>query len=261
MELFNAVVAAFFGLIVGSFLNVVIHRGPRMWGLVDDETRVGDFIAPGSYCPSCRAPLRAINLVPLLSYVVHGGKCTKCLAPISSRYPLVELAGAVSAVIAITAFDPTPSAVAAAVFFWVLIALAVIDWETGFLPDMLTIPLAAIGLLIAMDQFFVPFTNALIGALAGFGIFWLIGAAFQKLRGLEGLGVGDAKLLAALGAWLGWQALAPIVFFGSVGALAGFYIARARGAGLSKETQIPFGPALAAAGAGIMIARGLGFTI
>ncbi|MBT8473674.1 MAG: prepilin peptidase [Marinicaulis sp.] len=261
MDLMFAVFAAFFGLIIGSFLNVIIHRGPRMWGLVEDENRQGDLFAPGSYCPSCRVSLKAVNLVPLLSYAMQGGKCSGCSAPISSRYPLVELAGAASAVIAITTFGPTLSAFAVTVFFLLLIALAVIDWETGFLPDMLTVTLGGFGLMCAVLNLFVPLADALIGAVAGFGIFWIIGAAFQKLRGLDGLGLGDAKLLAALGAWLGWQALAPIVFFGSVAALVGYYIARARGAELSKQTEIPFGPALAAAGASVMIARGFGFTI
>jgi leader peptidase (prepilin peptidase)/N-methyltransferase len=244
------------GLLIGSFLNVVIYRGPKMWNLVESDSP-GNLVSPRSYCPSCKAPIKRINMIPLLGYIMLHGKCASCSASISLRYPLVELLGAAAAVIATILFGFTVTAALAALFIWTLIALSFIDAETGFLPDALTIPLLALGIVANAIDLFATLPNALIGATAGYLIFRLIGAVFQRLRGLEGLGQGDAKLLGALGAWLGWQALAPLVFAGAVLALAAVGTMRLSGKTVSNETPIPFGPALAGAGAIAMILNGL----
>ena len=242
-----------FGLLAGSFLNVVIHRGPALWKLVEDESRQGNLARPRSYCPSCRAQLRAYHLIPLISYLVLRGKCTACGSPIPIRYPLVEFVAAGAGMLAFAIGGAPGPAAAAALFFWMLIALAVIDFETGYLPDVLTLPLLALGLIANAAGMFTPLIDAAIGAVFGFGAFWLIGFAFKKARGIEGLGQGDAKLLAALGAWLGWQALAPIVFIAALMALVGVGLAALLGQKVTRETPLPFGPALAAAGAVVMV--------
>ncbi len=251
------VTAAAFGAVIGSFLNVLIHRGPVFWKLVDDEKR-GDLISPRSYCPSCRKPIRNIHLIPLVSYVMLGGKCASCSAPIAIRYPLVELAGALSGLAALALFGLSIEAACVFIFFMVMIALAAIDAETGYLPDMLTLPLLVIGIIAnAFDFLNATLGGAVLGVIIGYGAFRLIDIVFLKLRGVEGLGQGDAKLLAAIGAWFGWPVLPPVVFLAAILALAGVGVAYMRGATIGKETPIPFGPALAAAGAVAMVAHGL----
>ena len=249
MEWFFSATAFALGLIAGSFLNVVIHRGPAIWKLVDDPARRGSLAFPRSYCPACGAPIGALNLIPVVSYFMLKGKCAACGASIPARYPVVELLAAGAGLAAYGLFGPTLTAVFAAAFFWVLIALSVIDLETGYLPDALTLPLAAAGLAVNGAGAFVSFPDAAIGAAAGYGAFRLIGEAFFRLRGIEGLGQGDAKLLAAIGAWLGWQALAPIILAASLLGLAGALALRLAGRDVSGQTAIPFGPALALAGA------------
>lgn len=251
------VTAAALGSVLGSFLNVVIFRGPQLWKLVDGNER-GDFVAPRSCCPSCRKPIRIVHLIPLVSYVMLGGKCDACRATIPMRYPLVELAGAAAGLIALALFGLTLQAAAAFIFFLFLIPLAAIDAETGYLPDALTIPLIVLGVLAnALDLFNATPGAAVLGGIIGYGAFRLVDAVFLKLRGVEGLGQGDAKLLAAIGAWFGWLILPPVVFLAAVMALLGVGVAALRGAHVDKETPIPFGPALAAAGAAAMIAHGL----
>lgn len=245
--------AALLGLLAGSFINVVIHRGPAMWGLVEDENRRGDLVGPRSYCPACGAQIKILHLVPIIGFLLTGGKCAACNAPISVRYPVVEIMGAAAGVGAVMLFGPGPAALAAAVFFWSLIALAVIDLETGFLPDAITLPFALAGLAVNAWGLFVPWQGALIGAVVGYAAFWLIAEAFYRLRGVEGLGLGDAKLLAALGAWLGWQALPPIVFIGSIIGLFWALIVRLTGKKISAHTALPFGPALATGGAVVFV--------
>lgn len=252
MYWFFSATAVFAGLLIGSFLNVVIYRGPQMWGLIDGDEPRGDLAAPRSYCPHCRAPIKRIYLAPLLGFVLLGGKCASCRKPISWRYPIVELLGAAGGLGAFLLFGPTLSALGAAVFFWALIALAVIDIETGYLPDAVTLPLIMVGLTVNAASLFALWQASLIGAAAGYLIFRLIGEAFIRLRGMEGLGQGDAKLLAAIGAWLGWQALPVTVFIASFLGLLAVIFMRVRGKLISRETAIPFGPALAAAGAIVM---------
>ena len=244
------------GLVIGSFLNVVIHRGPALWKLVDDEARTGNLAFPSSYCPACKEPIRAHQLIPLFSYIALGGKCANCAAPISFRYPVVEIMGAAAGVIAAAHWGVTGAAFAAAIFFWALIALAAIDLETGYLPDAITLPLIAAGLIANGFGIFTPFSNALIGATIGYLAFAGIALAFKKLRGIEGLGLGDAKLLAAIGAWLGWASLAPVVLLAALVALLGIGVANFRGAKIGAQTPSPFGPALAAAAAIALIANG-----
>ena len=252
MYWFFSATAFFAGLLIGSFLNVLTYRGPQMWGLIDGDARRGDLTAPRSYCPCCRAPIKRIHLTPILGFAALGGKCASCGARISWRYPIVEMLGAAGGLGAFMLFGATPAALAAAVFFWALIALAVIDLETGYLPDAITLPLLLAGLAANAAGFFALWHASLIGAAAGYLIFRLIGEVFIRLRGIEGLGQGDAKLLAAIGAWLGWQALAPTVFVASLLGLAAVISMRFAGKQLSRDTAIPFGPALAAAGAVVM---------
>jgi leader peptidase (prepilin peptidase)/N-methyltransferase len=231
------------GAAVGSFLNVVIFRGPAMWGLVDAPPR-GDLVAPRSYCPACKAPLAFWNLVPLASYFLQRGRCAACGAPIAARYPIVEVLGGAGAIIALLAYGWTVSALLAAVFAMALIALAFIDLETGYLPDAITLPLIALGLAVNFFGVFVPPAGAVIGAAAAFIAFWAIGAAYQRLRGRDGLGLGDAKLLAAIGAWTGWTLLPFVIFIAAALTLA---FAALRGLARS-DAALPFGPGLCAAG-------------
>ena len=244
------------GIVIGSFLNVVIHRGPALWGLVDDAAPRGGLTGPRSYCPACRAPIARKNLIPLASYIALKGKCAACGAAISARYPIVELSGGLVAAVAIAAFGFTGAALAAALFGFALVALAAIDLETGYLPDAITLPLIGAGLTANVFSIFVSPANAAIGALAGFGSLWLIGAAYERLRGREGLGLGDAKLFAAIGAWTGWAMLPLILFLAALSTLAVIGVRALIGRESALDEAVPFGPGLCAAGfAGLLLAR------
>lgn len=250
------VTAAMTGAVLGSFLNVVIHRGPVMWRLVDASPR-GNLAFPRSYCPSCEAPIRTAHLIPLLSYLMLRGRCAACQAPIPIRYPVVEVFGASAALASAVVFGFTIAGVLGFLFLLTLTALAFIDAETGYLPDMLTLPLIALGLGANAFSLFTPIVNASLGAVIGYAVFRLIDIVFLRLRGVEGLGQGDAKLLAAIGAWLGWAALPTVVFLAALIALLGVLVQSISGAKIARDTAIAFGPALAAAGAVALIARGL----
>lgn len=246
------------GLLIGSFLNVVIHRGPALWGLVgDDSTARGDFVSPRSYCPACGAQIGPFDLVPLVSYVLLGGKCRACRAQIALRYPLVELLGGVAAVAAVLFFGPTLDAALAALFLFALIALAFIDHETGYLPNVMTLPLVAAGLAANIGGRFAPPLDALIGAAAGYLVFWGLAELYRAVRGRDGLGGGDAKLLAALGAWGGWMVLPYAVFLGSATALVFVAAGALAGRKIDAATPIRFGPALCAGGAVIFLVQKL----
>ena len=237
------------GALAGSFLNVVIYRGPSMWGLLEQEDKSrGNLLRPRSYCPSCGAPIASWRLVPIVSFLLQGGKCAACRARISLRYPLVEFSAIAIAVISYALFGATIAAGLAAIFGWSLLALAAIDFETGYLPDWLTLPLIAVGLLANLNGRFVPLTDAVIGALAGYGAFRLIAFVFRRMRNYDGLGQGDAKLLAAVGAWTGWATLPGTVLAAALSTLAIVGVAALGGAKLSAKSELPFGPGLCAAG-------------
>lgn len=249
------VVAGLLGLLVGSFLNTVIHRLPRMlereWAAQCAElegrnpvTARYDLIAPRSHCPACQKTIRASHLVPVVGWLVLRGRCADCGAAISPRYPLIECFTALVFAFVAFRFGATPEGVAALLVTAFLIALAVIDFDTHYLPDQLTYPLLWLGLAAALAG---DVRTAVIGAIAGYLALWIFYHAFKLITGKEGMGYGDFKLLAALGAWLGPAALMPIVLLASIaGAAVGlalvFFFDR------SRDQPLAFGPFLAAAG-------------
>ncbi len=253
------IVTALLGLAVGSFLNVVIHRLPKMmerqWRsefaeLEGKEPPAGDrynLIVPRSRCPSCEQPITALQNIPLVSYVLLGGKCGACKAGISPRYPCVELLSGLLSGYASWHFGPTLAGVSALVFIWAVIALTFIDLDTFYLPDDITLPLLWAGLLFSLGGAHADLRSAVIGAAAGYLALWSVFWLFKFVTGKEGMGYGDFKLLAAIGAWLGWQVLPLVILLSSlVGAIIG--IALMVFARHGRETPIPFGPYLAIAG-------------
>ena len=252
---------ALLGLVVGSFLNVVIHRLPkileRQWqrecaelrGEVAAEAPRYNLVVPPSACPACNHRIRALENVPVLSYLALRGRCSACGARIALRYPAVEALSAVLSGYVGWHFGPTGSAAAALVFVWAMLALAFIDLDTFFLPDNLTLPLAWAGLAAHLLQLFpgVSLTEAVIGAMAGYLTLWSVFWLFKLATGKEGMGYGDFKLLAAIGAWLGWKALPLVVLLSSlVGAIVGIGLIVLRRQG--RDVPIPFGPYLVVAG-------------
>ena len=250
-----------FSLMIGSFLNVVIHRLPimleREWQaeyrnyFSPDEEQATEprynLMVPRSACPHCGHAITALENIPLLSWLWLKGRCSECQAPISARYPLVELLTALLSVAVAMVISPGWGTLAALLLTWVLVALTFIDLDKMLLPDQLTLPLLWGGLLFNLAGGFVPLADAVIGAMAGYLVLWSLYWAFKLLTGKEGMGYGDFKLLAALGAWLGWQALPIILLLSSlVGAIIGISLIALR-----KHHQgnpIPFGPYLAIAG-------------
>ena len=251
--------AAVIGLCVGSFLNVVIHRLPKIlergWaaqcaelaGREPEPQPRYNLVVPRSACPGCGHPITALENVPVVSWLALRGRCSACRARISPRYPIVELAAGAAALAAIARFGPTWTGLAACGFLWTLIALAFIDADTQLLPDDLTLPLLWAGLGANLFGLFVPLATAVIGAIAGYLTLWTVYWLFKLIRGKEGMGYGDFKLLAALGAWLGWPMLPQIVLvssvLGAVGGIAAMALAKRDGA-----APLPFGPWLAGAG-------------
>lgn len=254
-----AAAAAIAGLVIGSFLNVVIHRFPKMmereWRAqcaelngqpVKDEGRY-NLLTPRSSCPSCGHRIGALENIPVLSYVLQGGKCAACKAPIGIRYPLVELLTALAFSGAALKFGFGAAGLAAMVLLAGLIALSFIDFDTQLLPDDITLPWLWLGLLLNMYGVFVDLQSAVIGAVAGYLSLWSVYWLFKLATGKEGMGFGDFKLLAMMGAWLGWKALPFIILASSmVGAVFG--IALIVLAKRGREVPIPFGPYLAIAG-------------
>jgi len=247
------------GLCVGSFLNVVAHRLPRMmereWraqcaelaGQALPEDKRYNLVVPRSGCPACGHRITALENVPVFSWLVLRGKCSACGAPIGLRYPLIELAGGIAAAYAAWRFGFSLAAAGAMLFCWSSIALTAIDLDTQLLPDDLTLPMLWAGLALNLGGTFVPLGSAVIGAIVGYLSLWTIYWAFKLATGKEGMGYGDFKLLAAIGAWLGWQALPLVILLSSlVGALVG--IALMVFARHGRDKPIPFGPYLAAAG-------------
>ncbi len=260
-EYFVAVMAIL-GLIVGSFLNVVIYRLPimmeREWrnqcrellALPDGAAEPREqfnLVHPRSRCPRCNRLIKAIDNIPVISYLILRGRCRACKQPISIRYPLVEAAsGAASAFLA-WHFGFAPATILAAVLTWALICLAMIDFDQRFLPDDITLPFLWLGLAVNLFGVFADIYSSVSGVIAGYGLLWLIFASYRFCTGKEGMGYGDFKLLAMLGAWLGWQKLPLIILLSSLlGALIGItLIALGR---LDRRSPIPFGPWLAVAG-------------
>jgi leader peptidase (prepilin peptidase)/N-methyltransferase len=249
------------GLVVGSFLNVVIHRLPKMlereWSEQCAEFS-GKEIAPQprynlavprSACPGCGASIAAWQNIPIASWLILGGRCKSCSMPISARYPAVEAISAVAAGYCAWRFGFAPAAVAAMVYVWCMIALSFIDYDTQLLPDDITLPLTWAGLLVNLlpGGFARDLPSAVIGAVAGYLALWSVYWLFKFATGKEGMGYGDFKLLAAIGAWLGWQMLTLVILLSSVvGAVIG--IAMIVFAGRGRNKPMPFGPYLAAAG-------------
>lgn len=256
------------GLMVGSFLNVVIFRLPVMlenaWrseiaeyadqpgdkqpGINTTAEQPFNLITPRSRCPECNRQITALENIPVISYLLLGGKCKNCKTSISWRYPAIELLTAVLSGLVAWQFFATPyAAIAAVVLTWALITLTWIDYDTYLLPDNITLPLVWLGLIVNYFGLFTSLESALWGAVAGYLALWSVFWLFKLLTGKEGMGYGDFKLLAALGAWLGWQMLPVIILLSSlVGAVIG--IAMIVFAKHEKSKPIPFGPYLAIAG-------------
>jgi leader peptidase (prepilin peptidase)/N-methyltransferase len=258
--IFFAGLCALLGLCVGSFLNVVIHRLPKMmeasWRQQCAEINGDENIAceepltlakPRSRCPHCQHAIAPWENIPVLSFLLLRGKCSSCKATISIRYPLVEALTAAISGAAGWYFDYSLQACGALLLIWALIALSFIDFDTQLLPDSITLPLLWLGLLFNLGDVFTGLPSAVIGAVAGYMSLWLVYWAFKLFTGKEGMGYGDFKLLAALGAWMGWQMLPAIVLLSSlVGAFVGIgLIVFARH---GRNVPIPFGPYLAGAG-------------
>jgi leader peptidase (prepilin peptidase)/N-methyltransferase len=254
-----ALLAGILGLLIGSFLNVVIHRVPKMMQRESDNyvasesgkelphTERYNLMVPRSACPHCGHQITALENIPVLSYLAIGGKCRGCKAPISARYPMVELLTGISSAFMIWHFGSGVAGLGAMLFVWLLIAMTFIDADTQLLPDDLTLPLLWCGLLINISGTFTSLSSAVIGAAAGYLSLWSIYWLFKLSTGKEGMGYGDFKLLAALGAWMGWAMLPLIILLSSlVGALVG--ISLMVFTKMSKNNPIPFGPYLAIAG-------------
>jgi leader peptidase (prepilin peptidase)/N-methyltransferase len=257
------------GLLVGSFLNVVAFRVPVMmemsWREQLSELETQPFtpppqaegksfnlLWPPSACPSCGAGITPLQNIPVLSYLLLRGRCANCRNPVSLRYPVVEASVAVLSLIVAWVFGPTAQTLAALFFTWTLVALSLIDLDHKLLPDSMTLPLLWAGLLLSLFSFggeplFADLKTSVIGAAAGYLSLWSVYQLFKLLTGKEGMGHGDFKLLAALGAWLGWQLLPLVILLSAgVGAIVG--IGLVLFGGQSRQTAIPFGPYLAAAG-------------
>ncbi|MBY6192825.1 A24 family peptidase [Marinobacter hydrocarbonoclasticus] len=251
-----------FSLCVGSFLNVVILRLPKMmkqeWRCqceefleVPEGDRKSDeritLSKPASTCPSCGHKIRAWENIPVISWLMLGGKCSSCKTRISPRYPIIEALTAVFSVVTVYLLGPSETALWALLMVWALVALTMIDFDTQLLPDGITLPLMWLGLVLNYFGVLTDFGSAFWGAVAGYLSLWSVYWLFKLATGKEGMGHGDFKLLAALGAWLGWQLLPAVILLSSlVGAIVGISLMVFRKHG--REVPIPFGPYLAAAG-------------
>ena len=254
-----AAVAGLLGLCVGSFLNVVIHRLPKMmeqdWhaqcadlrGETPSTATALTLARPRSRCPSCGHQITALENIPIISYALLRGRCSSCGTSISPRYPVVEAVTGLLSAYAVWHFGPTLQGAGALLLIWALIALTGIDFDTQLLPDSITLPLLWLGLAFNLAGTYVDLFSAVIGAMLGYLTLWSVFWLFKLATGKEGMGFGDFKLLAALGAWLGWQMLPAIILLSSiVGAVVGISLIVATRHG--RNTPIPFGPYLAAAG-------------
>jgi len=251
--------AGLLGLLVGSFLNVVIYRLPRMmereWQAQCAELNAQpatentpfNLMVPRSACPQCHRPISALENIPLLSYLFLRGRCAGCATPISLRYPIVEAVSGGLSAFAAWHFGFGLAGFAALFFIWALVALTFIDFDTQLLPDSITLPLLWLGLLLNLNGAFTSLANAVVGAVAGYLVLWSVYWAFKLFTGKEGMGFGDFKLLAAIGAWLGWTLLPLVILLSSlVGAVVGIILIVAARHG--RNIPIPFGPYLAGGG-------------
>ena len=247
---------ALLGLIVGSFLNVVIYRLPKileqewrhqcneMHDMTPPETASLTLSTPGSTCPQCGHAITPLENIPVISYLALRGRCRDCHAPIGVRYPFIELLTALLSAGVSIHFGYGSQAIFALPLVWALIALTFIDIDTQLLPDRITLPLLWLGLLINLNGIFVPVSQAVIGAAAGYLSLWSVYWAFKLFTGKEGMGFGDFKLLAAIGAWLGWEMLPMVILLSSVvGAITGLIMIAARKQ--HAAAPMPFGPYLA----------------
>ena len=254
---FAVPLAAVLGLVIGSFLNVVIYRTPVMmergWtqfakehlqlDLTEEELQPFNLLKPDSRCPKCHAPVRAWQNIPIVSYLMLGGKCGSCKTPISIRYPLVELLTGILFAAVAWQYGWSWTALGGLILTAVLIALTFIDIDTQYLPDQLTLPLIWLGLLFNFDGAFASLQSAVLGAVCGYMSLWLLNSFYRLVRGVQGMGAGDFKLLAALGAWLGVGTLPVLVFMSALVGLAGALIMR-----VARNQPFAFGPSLAIAG-------------
>ena len=247
------------GLLVGSFLNVVIHRLPKMmereWhanclelqGKEIPEQSKYTIVTPRSACPSCGHQISALENIPVISYLFLRGKCKACKTKISLRYPLIEALSGALLGLAAYHYGYTYAAMFAFIFIFALITLTFIDVDTQLLPDDITLPLLWLGLLFNLNGGFTDLKSAVIGAMLGYLILWSVYWLFKLVTGKEGMGYGDFKLLGAIGAWFGWQLLPAVILLSSVaGALIGIGLIIFKGKG--RSTAIPFGPFLALGG-------------
>ncbi len=250
------------GLIVGSFLNVVIYRLPimmqREWtqqchdfleleGENKKPTDTFNLSQPASHCPKCKNKISAIENIPVFSYLIQGGKCKHCSTKISLRYPAVEIVNGILSLLITNQFGFTWLSLALLILTWSLIVLTMIDFDHQLLPDDITLPILWLGLIVNYFGLLTSLESAVLGAIAGYLILWSVYWLFKLLTGKDGMGEGDFKLLAALGAWLGWQALPQIILLSAlVGAIVGSSLIIIKGR--DKNIPIPFGPYLAGAG-------------
>jgi leader peptidase (prepilin peptidase)/N-methyltransferase len=256
-----------FGLAVGSFLNVVIHRLPLMMAWAETEledektsspspdpsgsagvsvpptTQRLSLAFPGSHCPKCSHPITALRNIPVISYCLLAGACSACGERIAARYPIVELLGGLTGLVCMIVFGPSPQALSAMVFIWFAIAMSCIDWEHLLVPDVLSLSLLWVGLAFNAFNVHVAPSDAILGAVGGYAAFWIVDAVAARILGRTAIGQGDFKLFAAIGAWFGWQALAPSLLVASAtGVLVGYGLIWA---GVSKKGQpICFAPFL-----------------
>ena len=260
--LFFAVTAALFGLFIGSFLNVVIYRLPimleRSWKkecceLLEQAPQEDslpskfNLIVPRSRCPQCDTIISAVENIPVLSYLLQKGKCKHCHASISPQYPLVELATAILTGLVAYKYGFEWQALGAILLTWGLISLAVIDFNTTLLPDNITLPFLWLGILVNYFGLFCSLHDSILGAVIGYLSLWLVFHIFKLITGKEGMGYGDFKLLALLGAWLGWQYILPIILISSiVGSVIGITLIISKL--LPRDKPTPFGPYLALGG-------------
>lgn len=263
---FFLIVIGILSLLIGSFLNVLIYRLPEMlqrgWkqectAFLElepesnkapvENTKVFNLSYPASHCPSCNHAVRSLDNIPIISYLLLGGRCRDCKAPISIRYPLIEALTAGLSILVAMQFGYSLQTVIGLIFTWSLISLTMIDIDTQLLPDNITLPLLWLALFASLFKLFIDPTTAIIGALAGYLSLWLVYWLFKLATGKEGMGYGDFKLLAALGALLGWQMLPLIIMLSAfVGATVGILLIAIKGH--DKNKPIPFGPYLSAAG-------------